>query len=123
MLVMAEIQFVAGTKSVFPLHEQARLCSTLEDARRLIQSLPIEPYLTKILSAHVMGSCGLSADERKGVSRPDGLHWQLENLSVHDGSLFPTGIGANPQLSIYGIVNRITQGLIQRLTGHEVALA
>ena len=39
--------------------------------------------------------------------RPDGVHWQLENLSVHDGSLFPTSIGANPQLSIYGLVNKL----------------
>jgi choline dehydrogenase-like flavoprotein len=29
---------------------------------------------------------------------------------VHDGSLFPTSLGANPQLSIYGIVNRLAQG-------------
>lgn len=123
MQAMAELQFAAGAKSVFPLHEQSRLCSTLEDARHLIQSLPMEPHLTKVLSAHVMGGCGLSADERTGVSRPDGLHWQLENLSVHDGSLFPTSIGANPQLSIYGIVNRLTQGLVQHLTGGGVALA
>jgi choline dehydrogenase-like flavoprotein len=58
-----------------------------------------------------------------GVVRPDGVHWQLENLSVHDGSLFPTSIGANPQLSIYGIVNRLAQGLAQRLGGGNVILA
>jgi choline dehydrogenase-like flavoprotein len=45
---------------------------------------------------------------------PTGVHWQMGNLSVHDGSLFPTSIGANPQLSIYGIVNRLAQGLAQR---------
>jgi GMC oxidoreductase len=52
---------------------------------------------------------------KQGVTRPDGQHWQLEGLSVHDGSLFPTSIGANPQLSIYGLVNRLTAGLIGRL--------
>ena len=51
------------------------------------------------------------------VVRPDGRHWQLRNLSVHDGSVFPTSIGANPQLSIYGIVNRLAQGLARELTG------
>jgi hypothetical protein len=48
----------------------------------------------------------MAADEKAGVTRPDGQHWQLENLSIHDGSIFPTSIGANPQLSIYGTVNR-----------------
>jgi choline dehydrogenase-like flavoprotein len=46
----------------------------------------------------------------------------LKNLSVHDGSLFPTSIGANPQLSIYGIVNKLATGLAQRLAGKAVAL-
>jgi choline dehydrogenase-like flavoprotein len=41
----------------------------------------------------------------------------LSNLSVHDGSLFPTSIGANPQLSIYGITARLASGLAQALTG------
>jgi choline dehydrogenase-like flavoprotein len=83
----------------------------------------MKPLLTKLVSAHVMGGCGLAGEERLGVARPDGVHWQLRNLSIHDGSLFPTSIGANPQLSVYGIVNRLAQGLARRLTGREVALA
>jgi choline dehydrogenase-like flavoprotein len=42
---------------------------------------------------------------------------------VHDGSIFPTSIGANPQLSIYGNVNRLAQGLAKRLSGVAVTLA
>jgi choline dehydrogenase-like flavoprotein len=57
------------------------------------------------------------------VTRPDGIHWQLPNLSIHDGSIFPTSIGANPQLSVYGTVNRLAQGLVKKLTGRDVALA
>ena len=83
----------------------------------------MKPLLTKVVSAHVMGGCGLAADEKWGVVRPDGVHWQVENLSVHDGSLFPTSVGANPQLSVYGVVNRLAQGLVQRLTGQAEAQA
>ncbi|HXD06653.1 MAG TPA: GMC oxidoreductase, partial [Burkholderiaceae bacterium] len=57
------------------------------------------------------------------VTRPDGVHWQIDNLSVHDGSLFPTSLGANPQLSIYGLVNRLATGLAKRLSGRDVQLA
>jgi choline dehydrogenase-like flavoprotein len=42
---------------------------------------------------------------------------------VHDGSLFPTSIGANPQLSIYGLVNKLATGLARQLSGREVQLA
>ena len=46
---------------------------------------------------------------------PDGLYRGIGNLSVHDGSLFPTSIGANPQLSIYGITAKLASGLAARL--------
>ena len=82
----------------------------------------MKPLLTKVVSAHVMGGCGLAGSEKQGVARPDGIHWQLENLSIHDGSLFPTSIGANPQLSVYGVVNRLAQRLAKQLTGKDVAL-
>ena len=123
MLQMAEIQFAAGAKSVYPAHELAEHYPTWAAAKQALQTLPIAPLLTKISSAHVMGGCGMAGDEKRGVTRPDGVHWHIENLSIHDGSIFPTSIGANPQLSIYGAVNRLAQGLVKRLTNQDVALA
>ena len=123
LLAMAEIQFAAGAREVLPLHELAQPYASWPDARAAIAQLPMKPLLTKVVSAHVMGGCGMAGDERLGVVRPDGVHWQLENLSVHDGSLFPTSVGANPQLSIYGIVNRLSQQLARRLGGADVTLA
>ena len=123
LLSMMEIQFAAGARQVLPLHEMAVPYTTWAQAREAVLALPMKPHLLKIVSAHVMGGCGLAGSERQGVTRPDGLHWQLGNLSIHDGSIFPTGIGANPQLSVYGAVNRLAQGLAKTLTGRDVALA
>jgi choline dehydrogenase-like flavoprotein len=123
LLTMMEIQFAAGAKNVFPLHEMAKPYTTWAEARDAVNALPMQPRLTKFVSAHVMGGCGLAGSEKLGVTRPDGVHWQIENLSIHDGSLFPTSIGANPQLSIYGAVNRLAQGLVKRLAGQAIALA
>ncbi|HEY2929568.1 GMC family oxidoreductase [Piscinibacter sp.] len=122
-LSMAEIQFAAGARIVAPVHEMAGRYTSWPQAREAIHALPMKPLLTRVVSAHVMGGCGLGSTERQGVVRPDGLHWQLDNLSVHDGSLFPTSIGANPQLSIYGLVNLLAARLAKRLTGREVTLA
>lgn len=122
-LAMAEIQFAAGAKSVRPVHELAGDYTSLDEARAAIAKLDLRPFVTMVGSAHVMGGCGMAADAKRGVVRPDGQHWQIGNLSVHDGSLFPTSIGANPQLSVYGLANRMTQGLIGRLGGKVEALA
>ncbi len=123
LLSMAEIQFASGAQRVLPVHELAEPYTAWAQAKQGIAGLPMKPLLTKVVSAHVMGGCGLAGDEKRGVTRPDGVHWQIDNLSIHDGSLFPTSIGANPQLSIYGIVNRLAQGLVKRLAGTAVALA
>ena len=123
LLSMMEIQFAAGARQVLPLHEMAVPYTSWPQAREAVLALPMKPRLLKVVSAHVMGGCGLVGSARQGVTRPDGVHWQLDNLSVHDGSIFPTSIGANPQLSVYGAVNRLAQGLAKTLTGRDVALA
>lgn len=123
LLAMAEIQFAAGARQALPVHEMASPYTSWAEARQAIQALPMKPLLTKVVSAHVMGGCAAAVSEKNGVTRPDGVHWQFENLSIHDASIFPTSIGANPQLSIYGIVNRMAQGLAKRLSGKDVILA
>ena len=49
-------------------------------------------------------------DPRSSVVNEAGRHHHLANLSVHDGSVFPTSIGANPQLSIYALAARQHDG-------------
>lgn len=122
LLSMAEIQFAAGATSVLPVHEMAQASRNWADAKAQINSLPMKPLLTRVLSAHVMGGCSIAGSEKLGVVRPDGRHWQLENLSIHDGSLFPTSIGANPQLSVYGLATLLAAGLARELSGRHVRL-
>lgn len=117
LLSMAEIQFAAGASAVRPAHETARAYTSWSEARREIAALPQALHMTRVASAHVMGGCTMAGDERRGVVAPDGRYRGLANLSVHDGSLFPTSIGANPQLSIYGLTARLASGLAQELTG------
>lgn len=114
---MAEMQFAAGARSVTLGHEHARAQTSMAGMDTLLGSLSWHPLDLRLASAHVMGGCGLSANDRAGLVRPDGVHHHLDNLSIHDGSLFPTSIGANPQLSIYGIVARLSAGLIAHLGG------
>lgn len=123
LLSMAELQFAAGAKSVTPVHENAKAYGSWAEAKAAIEALPYVPYQSRVVSAHVMGGCALSGDPSRGVVRPDGRHWQIENLSVHDGSLFPTSIGANPQVSVYGQATRLSIALAKQLTGKDVQLA
>ena len=113
---MAEIQFAAGAKAVLPLHADAGYVKTLGEAKNLIDGLSLEIYRTRLGSAHVMGGCAMGEDPQQAVTDSLGRHHQLSNLSIHDGSLFPTSIGANPQLSIYGLTAKLATKLAERLS-------
>jgi len=112
---MAEIQFAGGARAVLPLHSDARFVKTLAEARAQIDGLSLELYRTRLGSAHVMGGCAMGEEPKNAVTDSLGRHHQLSNLSVHDGSLFPTSIGANPQLSVYGLTAQLASLLAERL--------
>jgi choline dehydrogenase-like flavoprotein len=116
-LTMAEIQFAAGAKSVLPIHEDAAGYESWSAAKEAITHLPMQVLRTRVVSAHVMGGCAMGSDEKNSVVNVDGRHHRFENLSVCDGSLFPTSLGANPQLTIYGLVARQASRLAAGLTG------
>ncbi|KAB8042795.1 GMC family oxidoreductase [Janthinobacterium aquaticum] len=123
LLSMAEIQFAAGAQSVYPVHELAQHYTSWHQARQAIEALPMKAPLTRVVSAHVMGGCAMSDDERLGVTDGHGRYRGLANLSVHDGSLFPTSLGANPQLTIYALAARLASALAQQLAGQPAKAA
>jgi hypothetical protein len=115
LATMAEIQFAAGATRVMPIHGEGAGYADWNAARAAITTLPLAPLATPVVSAHVMGGAPFGPDPQRAVVDLDGRHHHLANLYVMDGSLFPTSIGANPQLSIYGIVARLADALARRL--------
>ena len=117
LLAMGEMQFAAGATMAMPAHDQATPQTTFAGYKQLVESLPMEVLRARVVSAHVMGGCRMGSDPKNAVVNADGQHHHLRNLHVIDGSMFPTSIGANPQLSIYGIAARNAAKLAQQLTG------
>ncbi len=113
---MANIQFAAGARAVLPLHEDAVQYGSLGEAHDAIQRLPMEILRTRVVSAHVMGGFAMGEDPNRALLDSYGSHRYVPNLSVFDGSIFPTSLGTNPQLSIYGFTARNATLLSHRLS-------
>ena len=109
--VMLEMQFATGARSARPAHKQARHYRSWNEAKAALAELQVAPHKATIGSAHVMGGCPMGDDPERSVADTNGKVHQLENLYIMDGSLFPTSIGANPQLSIYGLVYKLSSNL------------
>lgn len=116
---MAEIQLAAGAQWVMPVHEMGKPARTLAEAKAQIAALPMEPLLTRVVSAHVMGGCTMGADEKTAVVNGSGRHHVITNLYVMDGSVFPTSLGVNPQISVMTLAARNANWLAQSLTGRD----
>jgi GMC oxidoreductase len=114
-LSMAEVQFAAGAKQVRPAHLDAPYYNSWNEARRGIAELALKKFRTSLFTAHLMGGCGMSENPGRGVVDSRGKHHQIPNLSVMDGSVFPTGIGANPQLSIFALSAQNATALAKEL--------
>jgi choline dehydrogenase-like flavoprotein len=115
MTSMAELQFAAGAREVVPVHARGIGYRSFAAARDAIARFDFAPRRTPVVSAHVMGGAPFGSDPATSVVGEAGRHHEIANLYVMDGSLFPTSIGANPQLSIYAIVARLADGLARTL--------
>jgi choline dehydrogenase-like flavoprotein len=116
-LSMAEAQFAAGASKVKMAHLDSTWVSSWQEAQTQIHNLPYKKFRTALFTAHLMGGCMMSEDETMGVVNSQGRHHQLTNLSIFDGSVFPTSLGVNPQLSIYGLTAQNATALAATLKG------
>lgn len=113
---MSEIEFAAGAKAVRPSHVEAPWYKSWSDAKAGIAQLDFTPNSFTAGCAHVMGGLAMGENMEKCVVNSQGQYHYLDNLWVFDGSVFPTSIGANPQLSVYGIASKFATALAKKLT-------
>jgi choline dehydrogenase-like flavoprotein len=108
---LAQVAFASGAKEAVTGHDPPLALRSEADLPR-IDDLPWQTGRVALFSAHQMGGCGASDDAKRGVVRSDDLrHHQIDNLHVVDGSVFPTSLGVNPQLSIYGLAHLMADRL------------
>ncbi len=107
----ARIQLAAGAREVRTLHREPVVVRSERDLDA-IDARPMGPNLLGVFTAHQMGGCAAGADPKVAVVDGSLRHHHLANLWVFDGSVFPTSLGVNPQLSILGIVAASAERMI-----------
>jgi choline dehydrogenase-like flavoprotein len=100
---MAKIHFAAGATSVYHMRNpplELKPGSAFDEVRKIDYS---ESQRASVFTVHVMGGCQMNKDERRAVVNTDFTVKGMKNLWVVDASVFPTGLGANPQVTIYAL--------------------
>jgi choline dehydrogenase-like flavoprotein len=103
-----EIQLAGGAKQVWGgSNRYARSAGELD---RVLAEGSYEPASIPIFVAHCMGGCPMGTDPKTSVVDSRTLrHHELDNLFVVDGSVYPTSLTVNPQISIYGLASWAAQ--------------
>lgn len=108
---MARLQLAAGAREIVTLHESPLVIRSEADIARIADA-PFGPNRHAVFSAHQMGGCAMGEDPRTSVVDSKGRHHELENLWIVDGSVFPTSLGVNPQLTIYALASRFSDEIM-----------
>jgi choline dehydrogenase-like flavoprotein len=102
----ARIHFAAGAKEVMTLHATPTVIRSQWEIERKIRSASWERNEIALFSAHPLGTCRMGVDP--GTSVVD-LHCQthdVRGLFVIDGSVTPTSLGVNPQITLLAIAEK-----------------
>jgi choline dehydrogenase-like flavoprotein len=108
---LARIQLAAGAERVFSLHDPPVELRSEADLAKL-DAAPWEPMRVSLFSAHPMGGCAMGKDPARSVVDSRLRHHALANLWVVDGSVHPTSLGVNPQLTIFALARWAADGIL-----------
>lgn len=114
--LVAELFFEAGARRVYlPFHELPSLDSP--DEIRRIDPAAIDGRRIESSAQHPLGTCRMGIDPRSSVVRSDGRAHDVEGVYVVDGSIVPTSVNVNPQITIMAMATRIAWRILERGRG------
>jgi len=112
MRKMAEVFFAGGAEEVFlPV---LGLGGVDRDRLRRVDLEHVPAASLESASQHPLGTCRMGVAAQSSVVDPFGQAWELPELYVADGSILPTSLGVNPQLSIMSMALRIAWHLREK---------
>jgi choline dehydrogenase-like flavoprotein len=108
IVTLAELFLRAGARRVFPFalgHEEISSESGLDRLRRA----RLSPGDFEVGAFHPLGTCRLGVDPRTSCVGLDQQAHDVGRLYVCDGSVMPSSLGVNPQLTIMAMALRAAE--------------
>ncbi|HEY1690925.1 MAG TPA: GMC family oxidoreductase [Polyangiaceae bacterium] len=112
--LLCEVFLAAGAKRVFPLLPGMDELSTHEEVRRL-RAMKLAAGAFDLTAYHPLGTCRMGTDPKTSVVGPDFETHEVERLFVADGSVVPSPLGVNPQMTIMAMALQAAESIDARL--------
>ena len=102
----AEIHFAAGAREVMTLHSNRVACHSMDEVDLKLKSAAWGRNEIGLYSAHPLGTCRMGEDPVSSVVDSYGHVHGTKGLFVVDGSITPTSLGVNPQVTLLALAER-----------------
>jgi choline dehydrogenase-like flavoprotein len=106
---LCEIYWAAGARRVYP--PISGLPELWPGRMHELREYELEPGQLSLLAFHPLGTCRMGADPSAAPVDASGKLRGYEGIYVADGSIVPSSLGVNPQITIMALATRIAYGL------------
>jgi len=109
----AHIHFAAGARSVMTLHVLPTRFHAPEDIRSTLATARWGMNDLSLFSAHPLGTCRMGGHRQTSVVDSHCQTHDVAGLFVIDGSVTPTSLGVNPQMTILAIAEKSAEWIAE----------
>jgi choline dehydrogenase-like flavoprotein len=102
---VADIFFAAGARRVFTGCFKLPQIQTPEELARF-KTMPVRPWHFELMAFHPLGTCRMGNTPRTSVVDLNLETHDVKGLFITDGSVFPSSLGVNPQVTIMTFARR-----------------
>jgi choline dehydrogenase-like flavoprotein len=115
--VLADIYWAAGAQRLYlPV---AGLPEIGPGDMDRLRELDLRAHQLSLIAFHPLGTCRMGADPAAAPLDADGRVRGYEGLYVADGSIVPSSLGVNPQITIMALATRVAFGIAGRSAPDE----
>lgn len=110
---LCRVMLASGAKEVHPCVHGVEKITKEADIESLHEKRVTKKHLESA-AFHPLGTCRMGLDPRESVVNADLKVHGYENLHVCDGSIFPSSLGVNPQMTIMAFATRLAHHLVKK---------
>jgi len=109
----AEVQFAAGAREVLTLHAKKTSFKSPAEIETKLTHADWGSNEIALYSAHPLGTCRMGEDLRNSVVDSHCQTHDIKGLFVIDGSVTPTSLGVNPQVTLLAIAEKSAEWIVE----------
>jgi choline dehydrogenase-like flavoprotein len=109
----ARIHFAAGAERVMTLHTNPTEFRSTGEIEAKLSDADWGTNEIALYSAHPLGTCRMGGDPGRSVVDSHCQSHDVKGLFVIDGSVMPTSLGVNPQMTILAIAEKSAEWLVE----------